>query len=298
MRTAAVLCDESPVVGVRTGGGAAVVFAALIGLASCRGSDAPRSAPARGEPGIRISMDALHRAGGVPPGWKLTPPPGDATTGRRLFADLGCSACHSVDGGATPGVGPALTGMGSHHPAAYFVESIINPDAVVIDGPGYAGPDGRSVMPSYPDLTVAQLADLVAYLSSLVDRNDPHAGHAMATLPSVVPPAATEGGSFLVMSYDVLPGKLADFETWLRTTGAPAMLHDGALGIETWVDRRRRDGSLTTIFAFRDDDALRRFLEEPAGQALGQQFDSFIGPHDHGVYRTPPVYRAATLSAP
>jgi mono/diheme cytochrome c family protein len=244
-------------------------------------------------------MEALHRTGGVPPGWKLTPPPGDPAAGKRLFGDLGCAACHGVGGAATPGVGPGLGGMGSHHPAAYFVESIINPDAVIVDGPGYVGPDGRSIMPSYPDLTVAQLADLVAYLASLVDPNDAHAAATAPPSPSDVPPSPTAGGSFLVMSYDVEPGKLGDFETWLRTTGAPGILGaSGALSIETWVDRRRKDGSLTTVFAFRDDAAVRRFLDDPAGQALGRAFDSFVGPHDHALFRTPPVYRAATLSAP
>jgi len=94
-------------------------------------------------------MDALHRAGGVPPGWRLTPPAGDIVTGRRLFVDFGCASCHTIKGEAfaaragEQGVGPDLTGMGSHHPAEYFVESILNPDAVLVDGPGYIGPDGR-----------------------------------------------------------------------------------------------------------------------------------------------------------
>jgi hypothetical protein len=65
-------------------------------------------------------------------------------------------------------VGPELTGMGAHHPAEYFAESIVSPNAVILEGPGFSGPDGRSVMPSYADsLTVPQLVDLVAYLKSL-----------------------------------------------------------------------------------------------------------------------------------
>src|SRR2546427_12863874 len=116
-------------------------------------------------------MAALHQAGGVPPGWGFTVPPGDVGAGRRTFADAGCPSCHRVAREAFPpptGPGPELTGMGSHHPAEYFVESILTPDAVLVDGPGYIGPDGRSVMPSYPDLTLRQLADLVAYLKSLL----------------------------------------------------------------------------------------------------------------------------------
>src|SRR2546422_3347053 len=34
-------------------------------------------------------------------------------------------------------------------PAEYFAESILSPNAVILDGPGYTGPDGKSIMPSY-----------------------------------------------------------------------------------------------------------------------------------------------------
>ena len=58
--------------------------------------------------------------------------------------------------------------MGEHHPAGYLAESILNPNAVIVKGPGYIGPDGRSTMPDYRDaLSVADLIDLVAYLRSL-----------------------------------------------------------------------------------------------------------------------------------
>jgi hypothetical protein len=60
--------------------------------------------------------------------------------------------------------------MGAHHPAAYLAESILNPNAVIITGKGYTGPDGLSRMPEYnSSLTIAQLIDLVAYLKSLQD---------------------------------------------------------------------------------------------------------------------------------
>jgi hypothetical protein len=65
--------------------------------------------------------------------------------------------------------GPDLAGMGAQHPAAYFAESILNPNAVVVLGPGYTTADGLSIMPTeYVNLlTVRQLLDLVAYLQSL-----------------------------------------------------------------------------------------------------------------------------------
>ncbi len=149
----------------------------------------PAGSPAPGATAsVRITMDALHAAGGVPPGWRFGLPPGDPAVGRRLFADLKCYACHAVKGEqfpvkpGEPLLGPEFSGMGDHHAAEYFAEyfaeSIVNPNAVLVEGPGWIGADGRSVMPAYRDLTVAQLIDLVAYLKSLKGSG---AGHAHAT---------------------------------------------------------------------------------------------------------------------
>lgn len=127
---------------------------------------------------IRTTMEELHKAGGVPPGWKFTLPSGDPAKGRQVFVDFECYSCHQVKGEKFPpgkkgDVGPELTDMGSKHPAEYFAESILNPDAVIIEGPGFTGPDGLSKMPDYRDsMTVAQLIDLVAYLKSLTGGDD------------------------------------------------------------------------------------------------------------------------------
>jgi mono/diheme cytochrome c family protein len=131
----------------------------------------PPEAPAP----IRTTMKELHAHGGVPRGWKFLIPPGDAAEGRKAFVALECFACHEVKGEDFPsasktprGAGPALTGMGAHHPPEYFAESIVNPNRVIITGSGYTGPDGRSKMPSYADtMTIQQLIDVVAYLRSL-----------------------------------------------------------------------------------------------------------------------------------
>lgn len=123
-----------------------------------------------GEP-RRVTMAQLHAAGGVPSGWLFSPPPGDAARGREIFLRRGCPACHRAAGESLPpsaGLGPDLTDAGEHHPPGYLLESVINPDAVIIEGPGYTGADGRSIMPSYADrLTVTELLDLVAYLRTL-----------------------------------------------------------------------------------------------------------------------------------
>jgi mono/diheme cytochrome c family protein len=266
-------------------------------------------------------MDALHQLGGVPSGWQLTPLPGDVEAGRRLFQEVGCSSCHKVAGepsggstGGQTGPGPELTGMGSHHPPAYFLEAILNPDAVLVDGPGYVSPQGHSAMPAYPDLTVTQLEDLVAYLSSLT-AGDPHAGHQMAVplpgmpgmgasppnpadLPS---PPETAARAYFVQSYDVVPGKVQAFEEWFRREAAKRFLAiDGLVSIETYVDTLRPGPVVTTLFGFRDDAALNTFaaMQDPATVAVGTEFDTFVGPHDHRALTSAPVYRAPGLSTP
>ena len=130
---------------------------------------------------VRITTEALHKAGGVPPGWKFALPPGNPAAGRKVFADLGCHSCHEVKGeqfppAEKPDAGPELTGMGSALPAEYLAEAIVIPNGVIIDEPGFTGPDRLSKMPSFnDDLTVTQLVDLVAYLKSLTGGGMHHA---------------------------------------------------------------------------------------------------------------------------
>jgi putative copper export protein/mono/diheme cytochrome c family protein len=120
---------------------------------------------------VHTTMSALHASGGVPKGWMFTPPPGDAAKGREIFIRLQCFACHKVSDEKFPptaGLGPDLTDVGEHHPAGYLLESILNPNAVIVEGPGYTGSDGMSIMPDYRErLSVSELIDLVAYLKSL-----------------------------------------------------------------------------------------------------------------------------------
>jgi len=133
---------------------------------------------------IRITMDQLHAQGGVPRGWQFSIPRGDVAEGRRVFVAMECFACHEVAGEDFPrdskrgrDAGPALTGMGGHHPPEYFAESILNPNRVIVVGPGYTGPDGLSKMPSYADtMTLKQLVDVVAYLRSLTEGGMEHHG--------------------------------------------------------------------------------------------------------------------------
>ena len=142
------------------------------GHGAAPGADAPR----------KYTMEELHRSGGVPRGWRFTFPAGDPVTGREVFRAMKCYTCHTIkgenfppSGGDEKNVGPELTGMGGRHPLEYLAEAILFPDAVLVDGPGFIGPDGRSIMPTYEDsLSVTQLIDLVAFLKSLTDAGRGH----------------------------------------------------------------------------------------------------------------------------
>src|SRR6266403_467837 len=147
-------------------------------------SSPPAGAATQGVAGPRkVTMEELHRSGGGPLGWKFALPGGDPGKGRQVFVDLECYKCHAIKGenfptagGDAKNVGPELTGMGGQHPAEYFAESILAPNAVILDGPGFIGPDGKSIMPSYADsLSVAQLIDLVAFLRGLTGGGHMHA---------------------------------------------------------------------------------------------------------------------------
>jgi len=274
----------------------AAAVAAQTSLAA-RPSPTPRSE--------RITMQALHQFGGVPPGWVLEPPPGDARNGRKLYEQFGCHTCHAVrDSGLPPpvGPGPELTGMGGHHPPAYFAESMLNPDAVIVDGPNCSGADGRSNMPRYPDMTVAQLADLVAYLVSLNDGT----GHSMASIagrPAVdeadlpaAPPA--NGRRFLVQAYNVKPGQLGAFQDWFRREGAARFLAlRGLVAIDTWVDRSGDNPRLISVFTFADEESFLAFTTDAEAQRVAERFDEFAGAHGHGVLPSAPLYRSEALSA-
>ena len=216
------------------------------------------SAPDADSPSSRhITMEELHRLGGTPRGWKFTLPAGDAARGKEVFVEAGCFKCHAVkdaglpDAGGEKRPGPELTGMGAHHPAEYLAESIVNPNAVILSGPGFTGTDGLSIMPSYADsLSVQQLLDVVAFVKSLTGGAG-HAHHAAGPRETVVgdyrvrltsaPAAAASGKStggdrFMVFVLDrttgeavpylpvqmrlIRPGKTARVVTLAPTMGA------------------------------------------------------------------------------
>ena len=268
-------------------------------LTGCRATHAPSSAPSvtAVPAAVRITMAELHAAGGVPPGWRFTPPPGDPHAGRQAFIDFGCSNCHAVQGesfsAAADGAdssGPDLSGMGSQHPAEYFAESILNPNAVIVDAPGYVGPDGRSIMPAYPEMTVRQLADLVAYLQSLT------AGGAAHT--HVHRPGRTTdlgASSFYVQAYAVQPEQLDGFYDWFERE--EFRRYPGLMSVQTYVGRRQGDLLVVAVFGFDTDAAMGRFMKEmEAAPAAGAH--DFTRPVQRYILRSPTMYKANGMWVP
>ena len=126
----------------------------------------------------------------IPPRWRFAIPTGDHHAGRQVFVDFECFKCHEVLGEDFPAseaeqgdVGSVLSGMGAMHPAEYFAEVMIDPNASVAwrirhhkaEQKGYLGPDGTSKMPSYNDtMSIQQLIDVVAYMKSLTAGGHQH----------------------------------------------------------------------------------------------------------------------------
>ena len=278
----------------------------VLGTSGCR---APARVPGSPSQALRavtlpqpITMEALHRTGGVPEGWSFTVPPGDPGRGRQAFVDLGCSSCHAVQGeqfpGAPhePGPGPDLTGMGSHHPPEYFAESILNPDAVLVDGPGYLGSDGRSVMPSYPDMTLAQLADLVTYLKSLGGGGAPGHMHAAAA-GSATDSNPSAPPNLLIRTYRVSTAQLGSLADWFDQNGMQSF--DGVPGLvsfTTYISHEPTGRLLVAVYEFENEGALFLFLRRPDSPA--EEIDRLLGGRKHAPFRSPPLYPATGLSWP
>ena len=256
-----------------------------------------------------ISMAALHQSGGVPVGWKFTLPSGNAAMGRMLFVDFGCHNCHDVQGESLPPVtttdkrpGPDLAGMGSHHPPEYFAEAIANPNAVLLEGPGYLGPDGRSVMPSYPDMNLAQLADIVAYLQTLTGGGD--AGthtHQMSPPPpdAAAKPRAPEPAVFLVEVSEVTPQQLRKFDAWFGQSGMDDLkAFTGFVSLQTFVNRAAGRRQLVTVFGFENETALQDFLTQAQADDAPAEIRAVMRRGKGAIFRSTMLYKAVGLSLP
>lgn len=88
-----------------------------------------------------------------------------AERGEQVFLASGCALCHDAPGHQTDLVsGPDLTDLANRATAAYVRQSIVDPDAVVVDTGGFGGPAVEgSPMPAL-GLDDAEIDAIAAYL--------------------------------------------------------------------------------------------------------------------------------------
>ena len=253
----------------------------------------------------RLSMSALHASGGVPAGWLFSPPPGDAGAGRVLFVDYGCHSCHVVRGERFPPVerrggevvvGPELTGTGNHHPAGYFAEAIVNPNAVLVDGPGYAGADGRSVMPDYPDMSLGELADMVAYLQSLKSGGGTHDHPHTTPMTSPVAPAScapAAAAAYLVQVQTVTTGELRALDEWFAGAGGLRLRQaEGVTSVALYVSRAPTGRILVTVLGFDEEARLHGLVRRLAEPDPSGAYGGLAGPGPRLLYGSPALHEA------
>jgi mono/diheme cytochrome c family protein len=104
---------------------------------------------------LRDLIAYLSPRSGVPPG-SVYALPGNAESGRLLFAEKQCVQCHAV-GGAGGSVGPSLTDKGVRRSPIEFATAIWNKAPAMT-----AAMAARNV--TVPQLKPEEMADLVAYL--------------------------------------------------------------------------------------------------------------------------------------
>ena len=102
---------------------------------------------------------------GVPPTAPTTTATADPDAppdGSVVFATYLCNTCHSLDG--TVGAGPTLQGLGSRQTRAQVIESLRDPDAVIVEG-FVAGVMGASINAfGFGNISDADFEALVDYL--------------------------------------------------------------------------------------------------------------------------------------
>jgi len=125
---------------------------------------------------------------------------GDAVKGKELF-NTNCAACHKLDAKST---GPALRGVADKHDKAWIYKWIHNSSEMIKSGDAAAvklfEENNKSVMTSFPQLSEADIDNILAYTS------EPKAEPAVAANGTAGPPG-TQGDSGI--SNNIILGALA-----------------------------------------------------------------------------------------
>ncbi|MFV8464474.1 c-type cytochrome [Flavobacterium sp. LB1P62] len=125
---------------------------------------------------------------------------GDAAKGKELF-NVNCAACHKLDAKAT---GPMLRGISAKHDMAWIYKWVHNSSDMIKSGDAAAvkvfEENNKSVMTAFPQLTEADINDIIAYTS------EPKAEAPVAAGTASVPGT---GGNDSGISNNVILGALA-----------------------------------------------------------------------------------------
>lgn len=134
--------------------------------------------------GLGLVLMVLGCVGQSAAGFHL--PEGDSERGRTVFVELGCAACHTMEGldlpapVAQPAVGVELATVLRKRTTGELVTSIIAPSHKF--SPSWTGGTTKvgdsSRMADYTDvLTIRQLSDLVAFLRQHQEVKEPPTGY-------------------------------------------------------------------------------------------------------------------------
>lgn len=116
---------------------------------------------------VAFAQDWKRRSLEDPSVWDVALFGGDPLAGARVaryHPSAACLRCHVI-GGMGGDAGPSLAGLGARSDSRQILQSIIDPQAVLVEGYGDV-----SAMPNMrPLLTPREVRDLVAYLSTLTE---------------------------------------------------------------------------------------------------------------------------------
>ncbi len=147
------------------------------------------------------------------------------------------------------------------------------------------GRDGRSIMPTYGDMTMRQLCDLVAYLKSLKSGGTDHV-HRIAS-------------TYYVEVDRVTAGQIEAFDDWFAQDGVQTLnAINGFVSLDTYVDRSPGDRTLVRVYGFDSEAGLGEFLRWRASPTAASELGDAAAIERPAPLRSPALYKAVGLSLP